>query len=267
MPGLRIAFTPHPITGRTTEESNAYLHGKDPVTGNQMLAEVVAGLKDKLSDKDKQSGEIDRDKRERFLAPDTAENLQQMFHDNLWTDGLPIILPTEEKVKEMLKGTSHKPDEIVGEMRPSGPHEAWKYTVEMVAINAVMAGAKPEYLPVILALASTGQTALVSSTSSFARRAIVNGPSRDEIQMNSSIGALGPFNQANSAIGRAWLLLSKNLGGSGTPGSTYLGSTGNPLNYNNITFPEAEEGLPEGWDPLHVQKGFKKDESVVSIMS
>jgi hypothetical protein len=167
----------------------------------------------------------------------------------------------------MLKATSHKPDEIVGVMRPSPPHEAWEYTVEMVAVNAVMAGARPEYLPVILAIASTGVTSLFSSTSSFARMAVVNGPVRDEIDMNSSIGALGPFNHANSTIGRAWTLISKNLGGSGTPGSTFLGSQGNALTYNNLTFPEAEENLPAGWEPLHVQKGFKKDESVVSIFS
>jgi hypothetical protein len=267
MPGLRLAFTPHPVTGRTTEESNAYLKAQDPVTGKPMLDEIVAALSDPLAEEDKRSGEVNRAARERFLPPDTADNLQQMFQDKMWTDGLPIILPTEERVKKMLTGTSHDPDEIVGEMRPSGPHEAWKYTVEMVAINAVMAGAKPEYLPVILAIAATGESALVSSTSSFARMAVVNGPIRDEIQMNSSIGALGPFNQANSAIGRAWTLLSKNLGGSGTPGSTYLGSTGNPLNYGNLTFPEAEESLPEGWQPLHVQKGFERDDSVVSIFT
>ena len=167
----------------------------------------------------------------------------------------------------MLKGTSHKPDEKVGVMRPSPPHEAWEYTVEMVAINAVMAGARPEYFPVILAIASTGVTSLFSSTSSFARMVVVNGPVRDEISMNASIGALGPFNHANSTIGRAWGLISRNLGGSGTPGSTYLGSQGNPLNYNSLCFPETEEALPAGWKPLHVQKGFKKDDSVVSIFS
>ena len=267
MPGLRVTMTPHPITGRTTEESNAYLQGNDPVSGKPMLEQIVVGLRDKLAAQDKHAGVIERGERPRFLPPDTEDNLQQMFHDHLWTDGLPIIMPTEERVQAMLKGTSHAPDEIVGEMRPSGPHEAWKLTVEMVATNAVMAGAKPEYLPVLLAIAATGQTSLFSSTSSFARMAVVNGPIRDEIQMNSSIGALGPFNQANAAIGRAWTLISKNLGGSGLPGSTYLGSTGNPLNYGNMTFPEAEENLPEGWEPLHVQKGFKKDESVVSIFS
>jgi hypothetical protein len=267
VPNLPVTFTPHPITDRPTDVCNEYIQGNNPVSGHPMMEEIVAGLKAKLAAEDMQSGVIKRGDRPRFLPDDTPENLQQMFHENLMTDGLPIILPTEARVQAMLKGTSHAPDEMVGEMRPSGPHEAWTYTVEMVAINAVMAGAKPEYLPVLLAIASTGQSSLVSSTSSFARMAVINGPIRNDIQMNGSIGALGPFNHANSTIGRAWTLISKNLGGSGLPGSTYLGSQGNALNYGNLTFPETEESLPEGWQPLHVQKGFKQDESVVSLFS
>jgi len=96
---------------------------------------------------------------------------------------------------------------------------------------------------------------------------VVNGPVVKEIGMNTSIGALGPNNRANSSIGRCWTLISKNLGGSGKPGETYLGSQGNQLNYNNLCFPETEEGLPAGWTPLHVQKGFKKSDSVVSLFS
>ena len=102
----------------------------------------------------------------------------------------------------MLKGTSHKPSEIVGSMSPADTYERWEYTVEQVAINAVMAGAKPEHLPVILAIASTGVTSLWSSLTSHARMIIVNGPIRQEIKMNTGIGALGPFNQANAVIGR-----------------------------------------------------------------
>ena len=177
------------------------------------------------------------------------------------------MLPTEEAVAAMLKGTSHKPDETVGEMRPSSPHEAWSYTVEMVAVNAVMAGARPEFFPVILAIAETGTTALFTSTTSFARMVVVNGPIAKEIGMNSGIGAMGPFNEANAVIGRAWTLLSINLGTSGRPGVVYMGSQGNNLNYNNVCIAENEERLPEGWKPFHVQKGFKKEESVVSTFN
>jgi hypothetical protein len=126
-----------------------------------------------------------------------------------------------------------------------------------------MAGARPEYFPVILALASSQVTALHSSTSSFAAMVVVNGPIRRELRMNSGLGALGPFNHANATVGRAYGLLSRNLGGGAVPGTTYLGSQGNPLNYSNVCFAENEEKSP--WEPFHVQKGFKPGDSVVSI--
>jgi hypothetical protein len=163
----------------------------------------------------------------------------------------------------MLTKTRHKPEEIVGRLRPTETQEAWEFTVEKVAVNAVMAGAKPEYFPVILALASTEVTAIHSSTSSFAAMVVVNGPIRREIGMNSGIGALGPFNHANATIGRAYGLLSRNLGGGAVPKVTYLGSQGNPLNYSSVCFAENEERSP--WVPFHVQKGFEPDESVVSV--
>ena len=150
-------------------------------------------------------------------------------------------------------------------MQPSPPHEAWEYTVEHVAVNAVMAGARPEHLPVILAIASTGVTSLFSSATSMCRMVVANGPIRKEINMNSSLSALGPFNQANAVIGRAWTLISKNLGGARL-GETYLGDIGNNTNYNNLCCAENEEVLPEGWNPLHVQKGFRADESAITIL-
>jgi hypothetical protein len=265
IPNMRMVYTPHPVTDRPAALCRKYLEGKDPITGNPILEEIVAGLTKPLSDEDKQMGFLPRPQRTRLLEPGTAENLEKYFYDNDLTDGLPIVLPTEKKVAEMLRATSHRPDETVGRMAPSTPHEAWEYTVEMVAVNAVMSGAKPEYLPAILALASTGATSLVSSTSSYARMAVFNGPVVQEIGMNSGIGAMGPFSRANSTIGRCWTLISKNLGGSGKSGETYMGTQGSALNFSNLCFPETEDGLPPGWNPFHVQKGFKKNDSVVSI--
>jgi hypothetical protein len=262
---MRMVYTPHPVTDRPAGLCRRYLEGNDPVSGKPILAEIVEGLTKPLSDEDKETGFLPRTPRRKLLGPDTAENLENYFYDNDFTDGLPIVLPTEKRVAEMLKATSHKPDEIVGTMRPSTPHEAWEYTVEMVATNAVMSGAKPEYFPAILAIASTGATSLISSTSSYARMALFNGPIVEEIHMNAGIGAMGPFNRANSTIGRCWTLISKNLGGSGKSGETYMGTQGNTINYNNLCFPETEDGLPPGWNPVHVQKGFKKSDSVVSI--
>jgi hypothetical protein len=188
-----------------------------------------------------------------------------LFLDNNWTDKLPIILPTEERVAEMLAATSRKPDDVVGHMRPTNFREYWEYTVEKVAVNAVMAGAVAEYFPVILALAASGVSARASTTSSAAAMAVVNGPVRDEIGMNSGTGALGPYNHANATIGRSYGLLSQNLQGGSEPGLTYMGSQGNNYAYNCITYAENEERSP--WQPFHVQHGFKSIDSTVSAFS
>src|SRR5437588_3831351 len=199
----------------------------------------------------------------RVLEPDTEDNLQRLFIENKWTDGLPIVLPTERRVAEMLSATSRKPDEVVGRMQPTEFRGKWEYTVEKVAVNAVMAGARPEYFPVILALAASEVSARGSTSSSSAAMVVVNGPIRQEINMNSGTGAMGPYNHANATIGRAYGLLSQNCQGGSVPGETFMGSQGNSYTYNSVTFAENEERSP--WEPLHVQKGFKSSESVVSV--
>ncbi len=240
-----------------------YIEGNDPVTGAPLMREVVDALTKPLSGEEaKPVPRAVPPPRPRLLAPGTEENLQRMFIESGWTDGLPIILPTEERVAEMLTGTSHDPGEIVGQMSVAHRGEYTAYTVEKVAINAVMAGARPEHLPVILAIASTRHPAFPSSTTSFAGMAIINGPIRNEIGMNSGLGALSPFNFANSVIGRAWTLMSINLGNARL-GDTFLASTGHNLNYNNMCCAENEE--KSVWEPLHVQKGFQRNESAVSV--
>ena len=265
MPHQRFTYVPNPVWGKEASH-RAYIEGKDPITGKPVMQEIVEALTKPLTEEEKKTGFLERAV-PRLVEPDTEANLQELFLDNGWTDKLPIVIPTEKRVAEMLKGTSHPPNEVVGKMAPSAPHEAWEYTVEKVAINAVMAGAKPEYFPVILAIASTGRTSLHSTVKSLAMMAVVNGPIRDQIKMNSGAAALGPFNHANATIGRAWTLISINLSGSGVPGETYIGSQGNNLNYNNICFAEHEKRLPSGWKPFHVVKGFKPEESAVSLFA
>jgi hypothetical protein len=263
MPHERICFTPHPVWGKTDEEMYAYLEGNDPVSGKPLMKEVTDALTQPLTADESKSGTVTPD-----IGPatfiDTSDNLQQYYLDNGLTDFMHIQLPTQEKVDAMLKGTSHHPDEVVGKMCPArGSYPEWSFTVRHVAINAVMAAALPEYLPTILAIASSGLTALSSSTNSFAVAAVINGPIRDKLNMNYGIGAMGPFAQPNAAIGRAWTMVSRNLGNSGTPGQTYLGTFGNSVNYNNLIIPENEKDSP--WTPLHVQKGFKPEQNVVSL--
>jgi hypothetical protein len=266
IPNMRITYMPYHVIGVSAEEHRRNLEADDPVSGRQVLQEIIDGLTKPVTADEAKRGILERPV-PRLLEPDTPYNLQRLFIERGWTDYLPVVLPTEARVADMLRGTSHKPDEVVGRMAPCAPQEAWTYTVEQVAVNAVMAGARPEHFPVILAIASTGQTSLWSSVTSQTRMAVVNGPIRREINMNAGIGALGPFNEANAVMGRCWTLISKNLGNGGAVGSTYLGTCGNALNYSNLLFPEDEEGLPEGWQPLHVEKGFKSEDSVVSIFA
>ena len=263
-PRMRQVYVPHPVMGKTASELRAYVDGNDPRTGRPVMQEIIEGLTDVLSDEDLKGLTFERST-PRLCDATSEDDLDQLFLDSDWTDKLPIILPTEERVAKMLEHTSHKPDEIVGHMRATQFREYWEYTVEKVAANAVMAGARPEYFPLILALAAAGVSARGSSTSSMASMAVVNGPIRNELGMNAGIGALGPYNHANATIGRAFGLLSQNLQGGSVPGHTYMGSQGNAYAYGSPTFPENEERSP--WEPLHVQHGFKPTDSVVSVFS
>ncbi|MDP6644430.1 MAG: UGSC family (seleno)protein [Rhodospirillales bacterium] len=261
MPTTRQAYVPQPLVGVTADGLRDYIHGTDPIHDRPFMQELIEGLSAPLNDNDLNGVSFERPT-EKFLEPDTEDNLRQLFEDNHWTDFMPIVLPTEERVAAMLKGTSHAPDEVVGRLRPTAFREFWEFTVEKVAVNAVMAGCRPEYLPVVLAHAASGVTARSSSTTSFASFSVVNGPVRGEIGMSDGIGAMGPHNHANVSIGRAYNLLSVNLQGGSEPGDTHMGSLGNPMNYA-LTFAEAEERSP--WRPLHVQRGFKPEDSTVSV--
>jgi len=263
-PRMRQVYVPQPVMGKTDAELRAYLEGRDPITGKPVMQEVVDGLTGLLAEDDIKGLSYERST-PRLCEPATPAELRRLFLDNDWTDKLPIVLPTEERVREMLQHTSHRPDEVVGHMRPTNHREAWEYTVEKVAVNAVMAGAEPAFFPVILALAASGISARGSSSGSLAKMVVVNGPIRNELHMNSGIGAMGPYNLANATIGRAYGLLSQNLQGGSVPGQTYMGSQGNGYSYNNLCFAENEERSP--WEPLHVQRGFKPDDSVVTIFN
>jgi hypothetical protein len=264
MGGLRQVFVPQPVMGKTARELRAYVDGDDPVTGRPVMQEVIEGLTRPFAPEELGPVEFDRSA-PRLVAPDTPENLERLFLGNHWTDMLPIVLPTEPRVAAMLAATSRKPDEVVARMRPTHFRESWEYTVEKVAVNAVMAGARPEYFPVILALAASGVSARGSTTSSMAAMAVVNGPVRHEIGMNAGTGAMAPYNHANATIGRAYGLLSQNLQGGSVPGLTYMGSQGNNYAYNSVTFAENEERSP--WEPFHVEHGFRPTDSAVSVFT
>jgi len=261
---IRYVGVPFPFSGQPRSVLKGYIDGKDTVSGKPMMQAIINGLTKPLTDEEKMSGIPPESAPEpRLLPADSEDNLQLLFKEKCWTDYNPVIIPTEERVAAMLKGTSHKPDEIVksaagtfGTRRP--------FTVEKVAVLAVMAGAKPEYFPVILALAS--MVPYQDSTTSIAQMIVVNGPVRKEIDMNSGLGALGPNSDANSVIGRSMTLIHKIIQGY-DEGVTGFASLSNPLRYDNLCFAENEEALPQGWQPLHVQMGHKPTDSILTMFT
>jgi hypothetical protein len=260
---IRYISFPFPVAGQPQSVHHKYIfEGKDVVTGEPMMQAFIDALTVPLTDKEKYKGPAPEPAaaESRFLGPDTEENLQRLFRDQDWTDYLPIILPTEARVADMLKGTSHRPGEVIKTLDwPGGKREV---TVERVATCAVMAGAKPEHLPVILALAN--HIPFGNSTSSMANMIVVNGPIRDEIGMNYGHNVMGPHNLANSVIGRAYTLMSKTIGGLHSKKTTWS-SLGSTMQYNNVCIAENEEALPDGWKPFHVQMGFKPKDSVITV--
>jgi hypothetical protein len=257
---LRYTTIPLPIAGASREVHRGYVYGNDPVTGKPTMPQIVDALTRPLTGEEKLTGIPEGAIEPRLLEPDTEENLQELFKQKDWTDYLPVVLPTTERVAAMLKGTSHKPDEVVKII--SWPGGGRKLTVEKVAVCAVMAGAEPEYMPVILAMATMAPYG--NSTTSMTNMILVNGPVRKELGMNSGTGAMGPHNRANSTIGRTFTIISKSAGNLHA-GKTTFGSLGSNLQYNNLCIAENEEALPEGWDPVHVQFGYKKEDSVVTV--
>jgi hypothetical protein len=271
LPGLRTQWIRGPVWAKTRDELRRdVINGNNPITGKPVMQEIVEKFTKPLTADEKKTGEIIRNKGAATFT-DTPEKLQKLFLDNRWTDFLPVVLPTEALVNDMLKGTSHAPDEVVGKMSPTATgnyFEYWTFTVKDVAVNAVMAGCKPEYLPILLAAVSPdangfSKEAISVSDNSFVDAMVINGAIRDEIGLNYDVGAMGPFAHANTTIGRAWSLIAINLGNCGKVGTTYMGVVGNPMNLINIVIAENEKESP--WEPLSVRKGFKKNENVVSL--
>src|SRR5262245_50612104 len=166
MPSARQAFVPTPLMNSSQTVLRDYVEGDDPVHGRPFMAEVFDQLTRPVP-KDELRGEDWDRSTPRYVEAGSEEEMRALFQERRYTDFLPIVLPTEERVERMLTGTSHAPDEMVGKMRPTIGMEFWHYDVERVAVNAVMAGAAPEHFPVILALAASGDTGRQSSMSSM----------------------------------------------------------------------------------------------------
>ena len=172
------------------------IDGKDVISGKPLMTAIVNALTYPLTPAEKKTGRLSHSVEPRILPlKGTFDDMQAYFLDRKMTDGLPIVIPTGDKVREMLAGTTHRPDEIVAKsfkmgITENGQREGQNITVEKVAVIAVMAGCKPEYLPVLLALASKGPP-YFSSAQSFTGAAIVHGPIAEEIKKAAGYGWLG----------------------------------------------------------------------------
>jgi hypothetical protein len=205
------------------------------------------------------------EKSSRIVFEGNLEEVNRFFYRRGWSDGLPIVPPTEEKVAEMLAGTDLPPDHIVANMEP----RFGKATIEKIAVNAVMAGALPTYMPLLisgvqmLAAPEAKISGIGVSTGSWAPFWVINGPIRQQLHVNYGTGALGPGNIANATIGRAMALIIKNIGGS-RPGIEDMGTQGNPGKYTMV---DAENEEESPWEPLHVEQGLKKEDSAITLFA
>lgn len=255
MPSLPIVVADHPFGGIPAEQVRSRA---DKVFDDIVRAATTAPAKsDQASSTAPYPAGVIR-------VSGTLQDVNSLFFKNGWSDGLPIIPPTPELVSEMLKGTSHRPDEVVGIVPP----RQGILTVELVAINAVMAGARPEYMPAILATMEAlldprhNWRGLTTTTNPTAPIVIFNGPIIDEIGLAYGTGALGGGFMANLTIGRTINLIGDIVGGSKPPvgDKSTLGQTANVI---AMVVGENEKANP--WGKLSSTFGYKDDESVVTV--
>ena len=189
----------------------------------------------------------------------------EVWFDKGVTDGLPVVPPSRARVERMLGGTLRDRRELVGEVAPN----YGRATVEKVAINAVMAGCRPEYLPVVLAAVQAVSDpafnlhGVSTSTHFSAPLIVVHGPIRERIALNCSFGVFGPGHRANATIGRALRLVMINLGGA-KAGETSMSTFGHPGRYT-YCIGEHEEASP--WPPYHADRGFAATDSAVTVFA
>ena len=273
MPGMRIVCIPsidYFVNRATVDEVR-------PVAGS-VIDRIIEALTKPLTDEEKNPRRESEPKARELVEvkadsyESAVEGFNQLYLDNHWGDGLPLIPPTEEAVKEMLTGTKRSPDEVIGLV----PFRKGAATIEKIAICAVMAGAKPEYLPVIIAAIEgltdekyalpaysiTPFSHMLSSEGSFNLMIMVSGPMGKEINMNCGVGLLAHGWQANNTIGRAVELCVINLGYT-WPGEIDMALVGRSSSHTFYTFAENLDESP--WEPFNEGLGYRPEDSYVTV--
>lgn len=202
---------------------------------------------------------------ETFTLEGSLDDIYDRYVEEGWSDGLPIMPPTEDAVSAMLKYTDRDPEERLVALPPNRVEA----TVRAIAINAVMAGCRPEYLPVVLAACEAiaepdfNLYGIQATTNPVAVMIVVNGPIAKELGFNGAGNCLGPGVRANATVGRAIRLAMINIGGS-APQTMDKATAGSPGKYT-MCLAENEDMSP--WEPYHVERGFAPETSTVSAFS
>jgi hypothetical protein len=210
------------------------------------------------------AGCFPRQRVEVVCGDDPEQRLNALYYARGWTDGLPVVAPTVERVRAMLRFAVHRPEHSLGEVDPLKGIA----TLEKVAANAVMAGCLPEYLPLVAAAVEAvldpafNMRGVQTTDENVAPLVVINGPITRELDVNGRVGALGPGWRANASIGRALRLVMQNIGG-GWAGAVSLAGLGQPARY---TLCLAENEAESPWAPLHVELGLPATSNAVTVM-
>lgn len=254
---LRVATYPGVIS---THERATIAKNIEDVLADQIIKQLTAeGSPDEPPVVSSEPGTRD------IVFSGSFEEVNEFFLRQQWSDGLPIVPPTLEKIEAFLKFTDRAPDEVLGIMHPS----LAAATVWNVAVNGVMAGCRPEYMPLLLAIAEVMADPDYGlkhggSTPGWEALIIVNGPIREQLRLDSGQGAQRPGKQANTSLGRFYRLFARNVPRF-LPGSTDMATFGQMF---RTALAENESACASmGWQPLHVTRGFKPDDSVVTLTS
>lgn len=237
----------------------------------EVFDEIVRALVEPLTEEEKRpassfEGGLERVKIRGESIETVLESFNELFLENRWGDGLPLVPPTEERFNWMMRGTTRSAEEVLGTIAPRDGVA----TVGKIAVNAVMAGAKPEYLPVIitameiLADKEFDDRHVLQSAGGFSLMIVVTGPIAKKLRINSGIGFLGHGWRSNNTIGRAIRLSTLNIGHS-WPAINDMAITGRPSAHTFYVFAENEDESP--WPPYHTTVGFERDESCVTVFT
>jgi len=251
-----MAIVPHPFGSRSREEIRAL--------ASECADDLVRVLSSDTSAA-KSASASGTDRAQTIEAPEDQDEFDAWCRSRNWSDGLPLVRPTRERVARYLRATGRDPQTLIGRIAPS----FGAATVERIAINAAMTGCDPRALPVLIAAVEAmcdpafNLQGVQTTTNPAAPWLIVNGPVAAELDMNAGINCLGPGNWANASIGRALRLILLTLGG-GVPGLMDRATHGQPAKY---TFCCAENEAENPWAPLHVERGCQPGTSAVTVVA